>query len=103
MDLTPKILEPGTNFCDPPHFFPGGSNNFFQRVGQHEPPIWGDFWGLFWGGQGGEEEDRKQQLYKNLRVFAKTPDSPAHAGNYVKPSTATYSNYEQPRVNTTVP
>ena len=46
-------------------------------------PSMGRLLGAFFGGQGGEEEDRKQQLYKYLRVFAKTPDSPAHAGNYV--------------------
>ena len=44
------------------------------------PPS-GETFGGFFGGQGGEEEDRKQQLYKYLRVFAKTPDSPAHACN----------------------
>ena len=48
------------------------------------PPS-GETFGSFFGGPGRGGEDRKQQLYKYLRVFAKTPDSPAHAGNYVIP------------------
>ena len=83
MDLTPKILVRGTNFLGLPHFFPGGSNNFFSGWANMSPPSGETFGGFFWEGQGGEEEDRKQQLYKYLRVFTKTPDSPAHAGNYV--------------------
>ena len=86
MDLTPKILVRGTSFLGLPHFFPGGSNSFFQRVGRWanmSPPSRETFGGFFGGGRGGEEEDRKQQLYKYLRVFAKTPGSLAHAGNYV--------------------
>ena len=83
MDLTPKFLVGGAIVLVLPHFIPGASNNFFSAGGPTLAPHQGRLLGAFLGGQGGEEEDRKQRLYKYLRVFAKTPDSPSHAGNYV--------------------
>ena len=66
-----------------PTFSPVGAIIFFSGWANMSPSSGETFGGFFGGGQGGEEEDRKQQLYKYLRGFAKTPDSPAHAGNYV--------------------
>ena len=47
-----------------------------------DPPTWGDVCGVL----GKEKRDRGGQkastIQRYLRVFTKTPDSPAHAGNY---------------------